>query len=133
MPVYTQQIGRHELGNEDNVVYVRYHGPIVGIEMTAIMEFISTIAADRGPVYVLIDANDTSWPDVDARRVMSTYGYKDFAAMARYQRIPQAVPLTALLQNAARLLGRPTTRAAVFTTETEARDWLMGLRAGASR
>jgi len=133
MPTYTHQIGLHQLGYKDDFVCICYHGPIIGVEMAAIMEFIASVAAQSGPVYVLVDANDTSWPDVDARRILTTYGYKDIAALARYQRRAHSYPqLTALLQNAARLMGRPTTRAAVFETELEARYWLTGLREGTS-
>jgi hypothetical protein len=128
------RFGAHEVEHEEGLVRVRYHGPISGPDMTQIMRYFDELAARRGPVYVLIDSNDTPGPDESARRVMSTYGYHSVAGFARFQsgaRTDPSSAMTKLLQNAARLLGKQTTQTAVFETEHEARSWLERLRESA--
>lgn len=129
-----ERIGPHEVVyRDDGLLCVRYHGAISGPDMTALMLHFEGIAARRGPVYVLLDSNDSTGPDESARRAMTNIGYRSVAAYARFQRNALSIPtvaLTTLLQNAARLKGKPTTRAAVFETESEARDWLLLLRNG---
>src|SRR5262249_4350547 len=128
-----QRFGTHEVEHEEVLVCVRYHGPISGPDMTQIMTYFDELAAKRGPVYVLIDSNDTTGPDESARRVMTSFGSRAVAAFARFQRGVYTTPtiaFTTLLQNAARLLGKSTTQTAVFETEDEARDWLMHMHDG---
>lgn len=127
-----ERIGPHEVVyREDGLVSVRYHGPIMGPDMTALMVYFEELASRCGPVYILVDSNDSTGPDEAARRAMTNFGYRSVAAYARFQRSARSIPtvaLTTLLQNAARLKGKPTTRAAVFETEAEAHAWLMQLR-----
>lgn len=127
-----ERIGPHEVEyREDGLLGVRYHGRITGPDMTALMLHFEELARQRGPAYILLDSNDSTGPDEAARRVMTEFGYRSVAAYARFQRGALSIPtvaLTTLLQNAARLKGKPTTRAAVFETESEARAWLMQLR-----
>lgn len=127
-----ERIGPHDVEyREDGLLKVRYHGRITGPDMTALMVYFEELARQVGPVYILLDSNDTIGPDEAARRAMTDFGYASIAAFARFQRGAHVIPtvaLTTLLQNAARLKGKPTTRAAVFETEAEARAWLMQLR-----
>jgi hypothetical protein len=134
MSAQVWRIGQHEIGFESGTLSVRYHGPVVGSEMTELLELIDSTVAGCGPICILVDSNDTPGPDLSARRALSTHGFRNVTAMARFQRgASGSSALTFLLQNAARLLGRPTTRTAVFETEAEARAWLAQMRAAEAR
>ncbi|MFO0578641.1 MAG: STAS/SEC14 domain-containing protein [Polyangia bacterium] len=134
MSAHAWRIGPHEVGFESGILSVCYHGPIRGPEMSEILALIDAMVARSGAICILIDSNDTPGPDVSARRAMSTHGFQDVTAMARFQRgVNPSSVFTLLVQNAARLLGRPTTRTAVFETEGEARAWLLQMRATEGR
>lgn len=122
-------IGAHEVWLEGDLLGIRYNGVISKAEMLDIVDFIDTAADRLHNIYVLIDSNNTSLPSVEVRRVMAERGYARVSGMVRYQRAASSNAwLTILLQNAARLIGRLSTRTQVVETESEARAWIDALR-----
>lgn len=124
-----RHIGAHQVWQEDDLVCVRYQGSISKDEILAIIAYIDAAAERSGDVYLLVDSNNIVLPSLEVRRVLAERAYTRVRGMVRYQRAHTTNSwLTMLLQNAARLIGGPTTRTKVVETEAEARAWLAQLR-----
>lgn len=121
--------GAHELWVEGDTVCVRYHGAISVAGMEQIIAYIEAVADRIGSVFLLVDSNELVFPSVEVRRLLAERGYARVKAQVRFQRdFAQTAGMSVLLQNAARLLGRPSVPTKVVETEAEARAWLAEVR-----
>lgn len=125
-------VGRHEGWQEDDLVGVRFHGPITGEDARTFLALFGALQQARGRCLLLGDMRDMTGFDADARREVAQWNRTHkLTGVAVYGGSFPIRAVSTLALKAIKLVGRDPEEVLLASDEAEARRWLASRLAAA--
>lgn len=122
-------VGRHEGWQEDDLIGLRFHGPITGDDARTFLALFEALLQARGRCLLLGDMRDMTGFEASARHEVASWNRTHkLTGVAVYGGSFAVRALATLAMKAIKLFGRDPDEVLFASDEAEARRWLASRR-----